>query len=211
MSSPASGAVVSSPPGAASVQQRRMIVALVGNPNTGKTTLFNALTGYRRHVANYPGVTVDVGSGSLRGASNPTEILDLPGTYSLVSRSADERIARDVLLGLVDGVEPIDAVLVVIDAGNLQRNLYLATQIIDLGFPVVLCCNMIDAAEATGQSIDLAGLSRRLGVPVVGTIANRGSGIADLKHAVTELTLANGRSCDLSLPQTLTHEIDRLA
>ncbi|MCH8854541.1 MAG: ferrous iron transport protein B, partial [Planctomycetes bacterium] len=137
--------------------------------------------------------------------------VDLPGTYSLISRSADERIARDVMLGLIDGVEPIDVVLVVIDAGNLQRNLYLATQIIDLGFPVVLCCNMIDAAEATGQSIDLAGLSRRLGVPVVGTIANRGSGIADLKHAVTELTLANGRSCDLSLPQTLTHEIDRLA
>ncbi|PYI83368.1 MAG: ferrous iron transport protein B, partial [Verrucomicrobia bacterium] len=112
-------------------------VALTGNPNCGKTTLFNVLTGLRAKVGNYPGVTVERKEGRLQGASAaaPITILDLPGTYSLSPQSLDEQIARDVLLHRLDDVPPPDLVIIVVDASNLQRNLYFATQVIELGYP----------------------------------------------------------------------------
>ena len=125
---------------ASSTSVRR--IAIMGNPNSGKTTLFNALTGLHHKVGNYPGVTVERREARLTPAGSNISLVDLPGAYSLVSRSSDERITHDVLLGLFEGIEPIDGVLIVIDASNLQRNLYLATQVISLGFPAVLCCNI---------------------------------------------------------------------
>jgi ferrous iron transport protein B len=128
-------------------------VGLAGNPNCGKTTLFNALTGLRAKVGNYPGVTVERKEGALKGTS--ITILDLPGTYSLSPQSLDEQISRDVLFHRVAEVPPLQLVVVVIDASNLQRNLYFATQVIDLGYPVIVALNMVDVAAANGQEIDV--------------------------------------------------------
>jgi len=129
------------------------LVAVAGNPNSGKTTLFNALTGLRHKVGNYPGVTVEKREAHLFGDPSVT-LIDLPGVYSLTPRSPDEAIARDVLLGRVPGTRRPDAVLVVVDATQLERNLFLATQIIELGLPTVVACNMIDLCTrgADGRS-----------------------------------------------------------
>src|SRR5437764_10036416 len=144
-------------------------VALAGNPNCGKTTLFNALTGLRHRVGNYAGVTVERREGRLLGSE--ISVLDLPGTYSLSARSPDEAIARDVLLGRYPPVPEL--VVVVVDASNLERNLYLLTQVLDLGLPTVLCLNMMDVAERMGLKIDVPALERELGIPVVPTVAAR--------------------------------------
>jgi ferrous iron transport protein B len=126
-------------------------VVLTGNPNCGKTTLFNALTGLSARVGNYPGVTVERKEGRLLGApkDRPVAILDLPGTYSLSPQSLDEQVARDVLFHRIRGVPPPDLVVVVVDASNLQRNLYFATQVIELGYPTLVALNMIDVARAS--------------------------------------------------------------
>ncbi|HKQ38135.1 MAG TPA: ferrous iron transport protein B [Verrucomicrobiae bacterium] len=157
-------------------------VGLAGNPNCGKTTLFNALTGLRAKVGNYPGVTVERKEGALKGTS--ITILDLPGTYSLSPQSLDEQIARDVLFHRVRDVPPLELVVVVIDASNLQRNLYLATQIIELGYPVIVALNMIDVAADNGVEIDTPELSKRLGVPVIAMTANRGRGVLELRETI---------------------------
>ncbi|GJQ26255.1 MAG: ferrous iron transport protein B [Phycisphaerae bacterium] len=157
-------------------------IAVAGNPNSGKTTVFNNLTGLRAKVGNYPGVTVEKREGFLRGT--PHSLLDLPGTYSLSARSPDEELARDVLLGRVPGTTRPDAVLLVIDASNLERNLYLASQVLEFGMPVVIACNMMDAAAARGQFIDCAALSRELGVPVIGTVAATGEGLDAVRDAL---------------------------
>ena len=184
-------------------------IAILGNPNSGKTTVFNALTGLHHKVGNYPGVTVERREAKLALADHhDVTLVDLPGTYSLVPRSKDERIARDVLLGLLKGVAPIDGVLIVIDSGNLRRNLYLATQIIDLGFPAVLCCNMIDAAEANGEAIDIDQISERLGIADVPTVANRGQGIGELKQAINALNRQSGHDSKLSLPDNIQHQLE---
>ncbi|HTE20779.1 MAG TPA: ferrous iron transport protein B, partial [Armatimonadota bacterium] len=152
-------------------------VALAGNPNCGKTTLFNALTGLRHRVGNYAGVTVERKEGHIGGTD--LTLLDLPGTYSLTARSPDEEVARDVLLGRYPPVPEL--VVVVVDASNLERNLYLATQVIDLGLPVILCLNMIDVAERVGLDVDIPALERELGVPVIPTVASKGRGLPELK------------------------------
>lgn len=159
-------------------------VAVAGNPNSGKTTLFNALTGLRHHVGNYPGVTVEKREGRLTGAGAPVTLLDLPGTYSLSARSPDERVARDALLGRMAGAEAPDLTLVVVDAANLERNLYLAAQVLELGRPVVIACNMLDMAEAAGLRVDCAALSAALGVPVVGTVGTRRIGLEALRASL---------------------------
>ncbi|MFO0933084.1 MAG: ferrous iron transport protein B [Planctomycetota bacterium] len=165
-------------------------VALVGNPNTGKTTLFNALTGHRAKVANYPGVTVEKRSGPLRELPG-VEVLDLPGTYSLAARSPDELVAVDVLLGRRDDTPRPDAAIVVADASNLERNLYLATQVLEAGLPVVVALTMTDVARARGHAIDLERLAKGLGVPVVPLVAHKGEGLPALVGAVAK-ALADG-------------------
>src|SRR5262249_23153751 len=121
-------------------------VALVGNPNTGKTTLFNALAGMRQRVGNYPGVTVEIKKGPVRCQARDFELIDLPGTYSLAARSPDEMVAVDLILGQQAGESRPAVVVSIVDASNLERNLYLTTQVLELGVPVVLALNMIDVA-----------------------------------------------------------------
>src|SRR4051794_14533361 len=133
---------------------RTLTVALVGNPNTGKTTLFNALSGLRQRVGNYPGVTVEMKKGRLAHAGQAFDLVDLPGTYSLAPRSPDEMVAVDLLLGRQDGEPRPDAVVSIVDASNLERNLYLTTQILEMGVPVVVALNMVDVAENHGITVD---------------------------------------------------------
>jgi len=161
-------------------------VVLTGNPNCGKTTLFNALTGLRGRVGNYAGVTVERKEGSLTGADArfPVTILDLPGTYSLSPQSPDEQIARDILFQRVADVPAPDLVVVVVDASNLQRNLYFATQVIELGHPTLLTLNMVDVARDQGHDIDTDALSKALGVPVIPMVASQGEGLEPLRQSI---------------------------
>jgi ferrous iron transport protein B len=159
-------------------------VALLGNPNTGKSTLFTALAGVRQRVGNYPGVTVEKKLGNVKLGERAAQLVDLPGTYSLAPRSPDEMVAVDVLLGRLADVGPVDAVLSIVDASNLERNLYLVSQVLELGLPTVVALNMVDIARARGIGIDVERLRRQLGVPVVEVQANRQLGIADLKRAL---------------------------
>jgi ferrous iron transport protein B len=164
---------------------RPVFVALAGNPNVGKSSLFNALTGLRQRVGNYPGVTVERHEGVFRGGGAEFRVVDLPGVYSLVPRSPDERVAADVLLGRLVGEERPDLVVAVVDASQLRRGLFLVSQLLDLGLPLIVVLNMADEARRAGNAADAAALSKALGgVPVVETVASRGHGIADLKAAV---------------------------
>ncbi|TAK67049.1 MAG: ferrous iron transport protein B [Bacteroidetes bacterium] len=186
-------------------------IAIIGNPNAGKTTLFNALTGLRQKVANYPGVTIEKKEGilSLPDGSEAL-LLDLPGTYSLTANSPDERIATDVLLQKVDGSFLPEIVICVVDASNIERNLYLVTQIIDYHFPVVIALNMMDIAEKQGTNIDASKLSKSLGVPVVPTVASKGIGIDVLKQAIAQKTEISSKSRQWRLPPVVQEECDEL-
>lgn len=162
-------------------------VVLTGNPNCGKTTLFNALTGLRAKVGNYAGVTVERKEGRLQDlpqGAPPIVILDLPGTYSLSPQSLDEQIARDVLFGRLSEVPQPDAVVVVVDASNLERNLYYATQVAELGYPTLIALNMMDVAEANGHQLDPAYLSELLDLPVLPMIASTRTGLDDLRKLI---------------------------
>ena len=160
------------------------VVALAGNPNVGKSTLFNALTGARQHVGNWPGKTVEKKEGWANIGGHEVLIVDLPGTYSLAAYSIEEVIARDFILQQHPSI-----VVAVVDAANLERNLYLVCQILELGTPVVLALNMTDTASGRGLKIDTAELSRQLGgLPVVATVGNRGVGMDGLKAAINRLT-----------------------
>lgn len=153
-----------------------LTIALAGNPNAGKTTIFNALTGLHQHTGNWPGKTVEKKEGEIKFGDLNINIVDLPGTYSLTVYSPEEIIARDFIIE----ARP-DVVINVVDATNLERNLYLTVQILELDVPVILALNMNDALQKDGAKIDLENLSRLLGdIPVVSTTANRGSGISDL-------------------------------
>jgi ferrous iron transport protein B len=159
---------------------------MVGNPNCGKSTIFNALTGLKQKVANYPGVTVEKREGTcFNQHGKRLRLIDLPGTYSLNARSPDEAVVRDVLLGRRADTPKPDAVIYVADASNLERNLYLATQVLELGLPSLLVLNMTDVAEAKQWRIDAELLSRRLGVPVVPMQATSGRGLVELKAAIS--------------------------
>ncbi len=165
-----------------STSGRLQKVALVGNPNAGKSTLFNALTGSLQKVGNYAGVTVASKTGSMRTPhGSKLEVIDLPGCYSLTPQAVDEAVTRDALLS-----ESPDLVVCVVDASHLERHLYLVTEVIDLGLPAVVALNMIDVAEAAGLRLDVAALSAALGVPVIPCQANKGKGIVELKHAMCQ-------------------------
>lgn len=160
------------------------VAALIGNPNTGKTTLFNALTGFRRHSANYPGVTVEVVEGPIRGADPPMNLLDLPGAYSLAAASPDEMILVDSAAGGGPDRPRPDLVIAIVDASNLSRNCYLLSQVLELGLPVVVALNMIDVARARGIEIDTDELTRRLGAPVIPIVATQPATLPPLVAAV---------------------------
>ncbi|HEY7809399.1 MAG TPA: ferrous iron transporter B [Allosphingosinicella sp.] len=167
------------------------LVAVVGNPNAGKSALFNMLTGARQKVGNYPGVTVERKSGRLFLADGrPVEIVDLPGAYSLDPSSPDEEVTRDVVLGKQAGERLPDALLLVLDASNLDNHLRFALQLIALGLPVVIALNMVDLARRDGLEIDPTVLERELGVPVVETVAVRRRGAGEIKEALSEAVSA---------------------
>ena len=155
--------------------------ALVGNPNCGKTSLFNRLTGARAKVANYPGVTVERRSGSLTQISTPSEILDLPGTYSLFVTSPDEQVARDVILGKLAQEKRPDLLVAVIDACNLRLGLRLVMELKSLNRPMILALNQMDEARRRGISIDTAGLAHAIGMPIIETVAVNSQGVAELR------------------------------
>lgn len=165
---------------------RDVYITLTGNPNCGKTTLFNALTGLRAKVGNYAGVTVERKEGRLIGApaESSVRVLDLPGTYSLSPQSLDEQVSRDVLLNRLPEVPPPHLIVVVVDASNLQRNLYYATQVVELGHPTIIALNMVDIAETNGLQIDAGRLSETLGVPVLPVVASSGQGIKELRECI---------------------------
>ena len=162
---------------------KEFTIALAGNPNSGKSTVFNALTGARQHVGNWPGKTVEKKEGTCKRDGYEIQVVDLPGTYSLTAYSLEEVIARDYIIE-----EEPDVVIGVIDAANLERNLYLAIQILELGAPLVLALYMSDVADSRGLRIDMEMLSRGLNdTPVVRTIASKGKGIDELLGAAIRM------------------------
>ena len=156
-------------------------IALAGNPNAGKTTLFNALTGSRQHVGNYPGITVEKKEGYVETPSGLTRVVDLPGTYSLTAYSQEELVARDFLIH-----ERPQGVINVLDATSLERNLYLTVQFLEIGIPVTVALNMVDALEAKGMRIDSDRLANLMHVPVVRTVARSGKGVRDALAAALD-------------------------
>jgi ferrous iron transport protein B len=191
-------------------------VVLTGNPNSGKTTVFNALTGLRARVGNYAGVTVERKEGRFQGGPGdpPLRVLDLPGAYSLSPQSLDEQIARDILFGRLPEVPAPALVIVVVDASNLERNLYFASQVIELGYPTIIALNMVDVAQINGLSIDAAKLSAALGVPVIPVVASAGTGIKELRRQIVKRVRENRRRalppsfCEL--PPAFQTEIETL-
>lgn len=191
---------------------RRYRVAVVGNPNTGKTTLFNALTGLSQHTGNYPGVTVESALGEFREDHDRFLVVDLPGTYSLAARTPDEMIAVSVLLGRGTGGAQPDVIVCVVDATNLDRNLYLTTQVIDIGRPLVIALTMTDLADKQGLCLHIPKLERRLGVPIVAVHAAKRRGLVTLRRAIrTAAAVPSGPSRPVRLPALVERELKALA
>jgi len=186
-------------------------VALVGNPNTGKTTIFNALAGVRQRVGNYPGVTVEKKIGTSRVDGVILRLIDLPGTYSLAPHSPDEMVAVEVLLGRRPEEPQPQVVLSIVDASNLERNLYLVSQVLEMGLPVVVAMNMTDIAKQRGIQIDTEQLAKALGVRVVPLQANRKIGIDDLKRALVAAGTDTAPATANPLPAAFQAEVDQLA
>lgn len=185
-------------------------IAIAGNPNCGKTTIFNVLTGLRQRTGNYPGVTVEKKVGRFHGAHGEAfDLLDLPGSYSLQVRSPDEAVARDILLGRHAGTPRPDAIICVLDASNIERNLYLLAQMLELGIPVVVALNMVDVAEQNGVHIDLRALGAALGAPVVALVATKGKGFVELRQALSARLEPPKKSAPM--PEAIAREAETLA
>jgi len=188
------------------------VIALVGNPNTGKSTIFAALTGMRQRIGNYPGITVEKRTGTVSDPERnlQLEIVDLPGTYSLSVHADDEAVVLDALMGS-HGMGPRpDVIVAVVDASNLRRNLFFTTQVLELGQPVVVALNMIDIAERAGMNIDVSALAKELGVPVVPIVASKGNGIDGLRDAIALSTTSQPSSRCQSFPDCVCAELDGL-
>jgi ferrous iron transport protein B len=190
------------PAAAPAVSTRSLTVAVIGNPNTGKSTIFTALTGMHSLIGNYPGVTVEKKIGSFRHQQQDVRLVDLPGTYSLSPRSLDEMVSVEVLLGRQAEVGRIDAVVCIADASNLERNLYLVSQVLDLGLPTVLVLNMWDVAQSRGITIDVEKLSQTLGIPVIACEAHRHRQIDAVKDAVLSVAGKAGVESPRVFPAT---------
>jgi small GTP-binding protein len=162
------------------MDKTEIVIALIGNPNSGKTTVFNNLTGARQHVGNWPGVTVEKKEGLCQMQQYQCKVVDLPGVYSLTAYSPDEVIARDFILN-----ERPDVVVDIVDASNLERNLYLTLQIMEMGVPLIIALNMMDEAESKGYKIDTEAMSRETGVPVVPMVANHNKGTDKLLDVIS--------------------------
>jgi len=186
---------------------KKIKIALAGNPNSGKTTIFNAITGAHQHVGNYPGVTVEKKTGSRRFRDHELEVVDLPGVYSLTPHSVEEVVARNYLVN-----EKPDVVIDIIDSSNLERNLYLAVQLIEMGVPLVLAFNMSDVSASRGIRFNFDQLFRLLGVPIVSTIGSRSQGIDELLEASVKRVLeSNGDSANsISYGAEIDSELDKL-
>ena len=189
-------------------EDRLRRVALIGNPNTGKSTLFNCLTGMRQKVGNYPGVTVQKKTGITLIGSEQVEIHDLPGTYSLAATSPDERVVVDALRGEVENLDRPDLVLCIVDATNLQRNLFLVYQIGQLGLPMVLALNYWDSAKKRHIEVDVEALKERLGIPIVPISALRAEGVAELKVATAEALEESPLLLTPTWPETVSEAVE---
>jgi ferrous iron transport protein B len=190
-----------------------LTIALAGNPNAGKTTLFNALTGLRQKVANYPGVTVERKEGlwHLADAAQPIRIIDLPGLYSLDAASIDEQIARDVITGNMRGLPVPDVIIAVVDSTNLERNLYLVTQLMEYGRPLVVALSMVDLARRRNLIVDAKKLSDELGIPVVSINAAKREGIRELGETALAAARDNGASAHFRLSDSAERELSELS
>ncbi|MEW4456334.1 ferrous iron transport protein B [Bremerella sp. JC817] len=187
-----------------------LTVALVGNPNTGKSTLFNGLSGIRQKTGNYPGVTVEKKHGTFNHHRQKVNLIDLPGTYSLAPRSPDEMVTVDVLLGRQANEIKPNAVLVIVDASNLERNLYIVSQVKELGLPTIVALNMGDIAADRGITVDAAKLQERLGLPVVVTQANRRGGLEQLRETIISLLEKPATAADSPFPAEFREKVDQL-
>ena len=174
--------------------KQEIIVALAGNPNSGKTTVFNNLTGARQHVGNWPGVTVEKKEGDLNFKGYDIKVVDLPGVYSLTAYSLDEVIARDYVVD-----EKPDVVVDVVDTSNLERNLYLAIQLLEMGANLVIALNMMDVAESRGYEVDVTELSHLLGTPVIPMVAARNQGTQELLQTIVDVAEGNIKVSGVSL------------
>ena len=197
---------------AAPVASRPLLIALAGNPNAGKTTLFNSLTGLRQKVANYPGVTVERKEGvwSLAPGEVPARLIDLPGLYSLDAASIDEQIARDVITGRIPNLPAPDVIVAVVDATNLERNLYLVTQLLEYGRPLVIALTMVDLAKKRNLEIDEKKLSEALGVRVVPVTSTQRLGLDALALAVLKVVGSDGAGAGWCLSELAERELAAL-
>ena len=190
----------------ADASRKTLVVALAGNPNSGKTTIFNCLTGGRQHVANYPGVTVDKVEGFVRHGGEDVTLVDLPGAYSLTAFSAEEAVARDFVLR-----GDADAVAVIVDSSNIERHLAFAVQVLEMGVPAVVALNMFDLAEVRGVAVDVELLSRLLGCPVIPTVGHKGGGLTELMDAALVAARApRPRPLRVEYGEEIESEVERL-
>ena len=176
-------------------EERTIRIALSGNPNAGKTTLFNALTGARQHVGNYPGVTVELKEGAFTHRGHRVVVVDLPGTYSLTAHSTDELVARDYVIE-----QAPDLVVDVVDASNLERNLYLAVQFMELEVPLVLAFNMWDVVESRGEDVDTDLLARMFDTSIIRMSASKREGLEALKDAIVDTALRDTPRLPAAIP-----------